>query len=154
MELRLNYHHVTLSSRILHNKHVFGVGSCMKFNCILNLPPYHSVLETTIMLFAFPIFVWNLTVSYIFVKTYWLTNENPPGRVSVPSQLPFPRAMPPRLLGPSGGKRLLISILRHLNDSESQNIFEEKSHFYLDEEFCGDLLCQLQFWQVLSPGLR
>ena len=57
----------------------------MKFNCILNLLPYHSVSETIIMLFAFPIVVWNLTVSYIFVETYWLTNENPPGRVSVPS---------------------------------------------------------------------
>ena len=151
MELRLNHHHVTLSWRILHNKHVFGVGSCMKFNCILNLPPYHSVSETIIMLFAFPIVVWNLTVSFIFVETYWLTNENPPGRVSVPSQLSFPRAMLPRLLGPSGGKRLLISILRYFNHNES---FEEESYSYLDEEFCGDLLSQLQFWQVLSPRLR
>ena len=85
MELRLNHHHVTLPCRTLHNKHAFGVESCMKFNCILNLPPYHSVSETIIMLFAFPIVVWNLTVSFIFVETYWLTNENPPGRVSVPS---------------------------------------------------------------------
>ena len=57
--------------------------------------------------------------------------------------------MLPRLLGPSGGKRLLISILRYFNHNGS---FEEENYFYLDEEFCGDLLSQLEEAVVESLG--